>query len=105
MVAFWERWFRTQKQQRASFTLLDYAENYLVVFELAGHEERTQHAMQLFNAANRTAQHAGAEDFLSLIKKSDVIALGAAAVYSRELFDDTATASTDRYWLSAYALR
>jgi hypothetical protein len=104
MLTFWDRWFGARKQQPAPLTLVDYAENYLTVFELASHEEKTRHATKLFEAANDTARHVGASDFLSLIETADIQALGEAAVYSRQRFDEITTGAQGGYWLSAYAL-
>lgn len=87
-----------------ALSLVDYAENYLTVFEVASHEEKTKHAVQLFDAANNTAQHVGAKDFLSLIDVSNIEELGKAAVYSRQRFDEIATPGQGRYWLATYAL-
>jgi hypothetical protein len=103
LAAFWQRWFGAQKQRPASLTLADYAENYLRVFQVGSQEEKTRHAAKLFEAANDVARHVGAIDFVSLIESSNVVALGNAAVYSRERFDQIATPLGD-YWSSAYAL-
>jgi hypothetical protein len=103
MASIWKRLFGKKDQQIAGLTLLDYAENYLVVFVVATDAEKTRHAVQLFDAADKTAKHAGAIDFLSLIKSSDVVAMGKAAVYSREKFENINTLPRD-YWLSAFAL-
>jgi hypothetical protein len=43
----WEK-----RPQIAGLTLLDYAENYLVVFEVASDAEKTRYAVQLFDAAD-----------------------------------------------------
>ena len=103
MPRFWERWFGKRKQESKSFTLVDYAQNYLTVFEVATNEERTQHAAQLFDAANDTAKHVGSPDLFLLIKNSDVAALGEAAAYSWQRFE-TILQTKDGYWLSAFAL-
>ena len=104
MPAFWERWLGGQKQPAAPMTLVDYAANYLVVFEVATQEEKTRHATELFEAANDTAREAGANDFLALMEDSRAQALAEAAVYSRRCFEEMGTAGQGRYWLSAYAL-
>jgi hypothetical protein len=104
MPTFWQRLFGSRKQESASLTLVEFAENYLTVFEIASGEEKTQHATKLFDAANETAQHSGAKDFLSLIETSDVVAIGEAAVYSRYRFDEITSTTKSDYWLSAYAL-
>jgi hypothetical protein len=104
MAAFWQRLFGAKGTGSVALTLLDYAENYLYVFEVASHEEKTRHATELFEAANATARHVGANDFIALIERADVQALGEAAAYSRKRFDEMTEAAQGRYWLSAYAL-
>jgi len=104
MTAFWKRLFGTQKQKDPALSLVAYAENYLTVFEAGSKQEKSTHAVQLFEAANIIAQSVGAEDFLSLLESSDERALQQAGVYSRQRFDEIATPAPDRYWLATYAL-
>jgi len=104
MPKFWKRWFGSQKQGRVPLSLVNHAENYLLVFQAGSTEEKNRHSTELFEAANRTGRHVGALDFLSLIELSDIEALGKAAIYSRQRFDRITTAAEGGYWLSAYAL-
>jgi hypothetical protein len=54
-------WFvRSKKAESPVFTLADYAQDSLIVFETSSHEEQARHAAKLFEAAN----HAGDLDFL-----------------------------------------
>jgi len=102
MPAFW-KWFGRKKEDE-TFSLVDYAENYLSLFETGNQEEKSKHAAMLVGAADETARHAGADDFLSLLEDANVSAIQKAAAYSRQRFDEITSPGTDRYWLAAYAL-
>lgn len=104
MPAFWKRLLGRQKEKDPALSLVDYAENYLTVFESGSKQEKLTHAVQLFEAANTIAQSVGAEDFLSLLESSDERALQQAGLYSRQRFDEILTPDPDRYWLATYAL-
>lgn len=104
MSAFWKRWIGKTVRQPHSSTLLDYAENYLYVFAIGSDDEKSRHAAKLFEAANATARHVGAGDFFSLIKTSDIEALGQATIYSRRRFEEITTPDKGGYWSSAYGL-
>jgi hypothetical protein len=104
MPAFWNRWFGKRKQDQQTFSLVDYAENYLSLLEIGTLDEKSQHAAKLVDAANDAARHVGAEDFLSLLEGADVSARQKAAAYARQRFDAITSPGPDRYWLAAYAL-
>ena len=84
--------------------MLDYAENYLLVFEVGSQEDQTQIAEQLFEAANSTARQAGADDLHLLIKSSNIEKVSRAAVYSRQKFDELFASNETRFGAGASAL-
>ena len=93
------RFFRTK-----SPTLLDYAENYLVVFAAGDNGEKNRHARKLFDVANEVSSEVGARDFLDLINRSDEDTLTRAAIYARTRFEAADVPPQEGYWLATYAL-
>jgi hypothetical protein len=85
-------------------TLLDYAENYLVVFGAGDNDEKNRHARKLFDVANEVSAEVGVRDFLELINTSDEDTLTRAAIYARTRFEAANVPAQDGYWLAAYAL-
>src|SRR5262245_7894287 len=100
MPSFWQRLFGAKEQTSAGLTLIDYAANYLLVFEVGSNEEKTRHATKLYETANDVARQAGCTDFVALLSAGDR-PTRRAAHYSRKRFDEMAH---DEYRLSAYAL-
>jgi hypothetical protein len=104
VAGFWKRLFGDRTIPQTS--LLDYAENYLLVFEVGSDDEKDRHGKRLLDAADATARHAGANDFVALLEKANIIACGQAAIFSAQRFDEiyTTSSSQEGYWLSTYAL-
>jgi hypothetical protein len=104
MPSLWNRLFAKQERPKAALTLLDYAENYLVVFEVGSQDEKTRIAEQLFEAANSTAHEVGAGDLHLLIQSANIEKVSRAAVYSRQRFDELFANSDTRFGAGALAL-
>ena len=67
----WLKKLRRRLSRPKSPTLLDYAENYLVVFAAGDNDEKNRHGRKLFDVANEVSSEVGVRDFLDLINKSD----------------------------------
>ena len=100
MAAWWARLFGIRQKDHS---LVFYAKNYLVVFEVGSQATKTQHAQRLYKAANEIAAEVGASDFLSLVKSKDIETIRTAAVRSAERFMQ-GVPDDDKYWSATYAV-
>ena len=100
----WLKKLRRRPSPLTSPTLLDYAENYLVVFAAGDNDEKNRHARKLFEVANEVSSEVGVRDFLELINISNQDTLTRAAIYARTRFEAANVAPQEGYWLATYAL-
>ena len=99
----WLKKLHRRPSPLTSPTLLDYAENYLVVFAAGDNDEKIGMHESCLMLSMKLALRS-VWDLLELINKSDKDTLTRAAIYARTRFEAANVPSREGYWLATYAL-